>query len=158
MKTIAAITIACVTSIPTMATSQTSNGDEIRCLWPRTNCEVSVEIDGYDFDFETPRAGRGIVDGPFSHNGKYRILKNRPGCFEMRAHFGTDARQSSDMDVVLRIQGTRAVVSGTVKGKSIGTVTTKVRQEKGEVVLEFQSCGKRRGGKPSCHVIRWTRR
>lgn len=72
--------------------------------WPKKSREVRIEIDGYDFDFEKCKGAEGVVDGPWSHNGRYRIKRNDPGWFEMLVHFGADAKQRGDMDVRIVIK------------------------------------------------------
>ncbi len=133
-------------------TSESSKRGKTR-YWPTTAKEVGVEIDGYDFDFEAPISAKGVVDGPFTHNGAYRIRKNELGSLHMAVHFGTDTRQRNDMDVDLRIDGDQATVTGTVRGKDVGTRTANVRKVGKHFVIEFTvRTGK---GKSTKHTIRW---
>lgn len=92
--------------------------------WANPGKEMDVDIDGYDFDFK-PRQqlgehrAKGYVDGPFSHNGKYEILKNNKEELKLKAQFGTNSRQDNDMNVTFTVRDGKATVSGTAKGKQI---------------------------------------
>ena len=92
--------------------------------WASPRKEMDVDIDGYDFDFK-PRQqlsgnrAKGFVDGPFSHNGKYEILKNNKDELKLKAQFGTNRTQDNDMNVTFTVRDGQASVSGTAKGKQI---------------------------------------
>jgi hypothetical protein len=89
--------------------------------WSRPEQKRTVEIDGNNFDFEPKGNGAtGTIDGPLTHNGAYKILKNKPGSFEMDVNVGTDSVQTNDMAVKLVIQGDLATLTGKLQGKDLG--------------------------------------
>jgi hypothetical protein len=67
---------------------------------------------GFDFN-PAAGGGGGEIDGPLTHNGTYKIIKNEPGRFEMELNIGTDAAMSSDLIGKLTILNGTASVTGT---------------------------------------------
>ncbi|MGA9364162.1 MAG: DUF4157 domain-containing protein [Bacteroidota bacterium] len=83
--------------------------------WPVTQSTRTVTIDDHDFDFKPG----GIIDGPLSHNGVYKILENQLKTFKMELHVGTDDAQSDDLNVTLLIKDGQATITGSVKAKKL---------------------------------------
>ena len=119
---------------------------------------MDVDIDGYDFDFKpkeqmTGNRVRGFVDGPFSHNGKYEVLKNTKDELKIKAQFGNNRTQDNDMKVTFCIKDNVATISGTAKGKRIPDGTQAQVTGKGTKSQPFQIKFTDANNKP--HSLKW---
>jgi len=126
--------------------------------WSNPRKEMDVDIDGYDFDFKpkeqmTGNRVRGFVDGPFSHNGKYEVLKNTKDELKIKAQFGNNRTQDNDMKVTFCIKDNVATISGTAKGKRIPDGTQAQVTGKGTKSQPFQIKFTDANNKP--HSLKW---
>ena len=87
--------------------------------WKDSHKEMDVDLNGHDFDFKPKRnIGKerveGEIDGPFSHNGWFRVLENRKDFLEIEVKIGTNDDHDNDVNVVLTIDKGKVTVTGTI--------------------------------------------
>jgi hypothetical protein len=88
--------------------------------WPNPSTKRVVELNGHDFNFIPLDSGnKGKIEGPRfpfvpNHDGMYELKKNEPGICEMKVTLGDDNKHINDLNVILKIEGRKANVRGTV--------------------------------------------
>lgn len=126
--------------------------------WWNSSKEMDVDLNGHDFDFiPKENVGKenveGFVDGPLSHNGWFKVLKNQGNQFKIKVNIGTNSKKTNDLDVVVSVVAGKATVTGTVQGTSLGEGVTATVKGKGTKASPFSLTFADSAG--NVHTLEW---